>query len=99
MFCYVFLLKNAYMHENVCFTHRRCYTYIETFKRFNGSIRDFDIASLTVVSEYFICVRMPQPVTLFKKRLWHRCFPVNFAKFLKAPFFTEHLRMSASDGC
>ena len=30
--------------------------------------------------------------TLLKKRLWHRCFPVNFAKFLKTPFLTEHLR-------
>ena len=29
--------------------------------------------------------------TLLKKRLWHRCFPVNFAKFLRTPFFTEHL--------
>ena len=26
-----------------------------------------------------------------KKRLWHRCFPVNFAKFLRTLFFTEHL--------
>ena len=25
------------------------------------------------------------------KRLWHRCFPVNFAKSLKTSFFTEHL--------
>ena len=25
-------------------------------------------------------------------RLGHRCLPVNFAKFLGAPFFTEHLR-------
>ena len=24
--------------------------------------------------------------TLLKKRLWLRCFPVNFAKFLRAPF-------------
>ena len=24
--------------------------------------------------------------TLLKKRLWHRCFPVNFAKLLKTPF-------------
>ena len=24
--------------------------------------------------------------------LWHRCFPVNFTKFLRTPFFTEHLR-------
>ena len=29
---------------------------------------------------------------LFKKRLRHRCFPVNFAKFLKTLSFTEHLR-------
>ena len=27
-----------------------------------------------------------------KKRLWHRCFPVNFAKFLRTSFLTEHLR-------
>ena len=26
------------------------------------------------------------PATLLKKRLWHRCFPVNFAKFLRTPF-------------
>ena len=25
------------------------------------------------------------PATLFKKRLWHRCFTVNFAKFLRTP--------------
>ena len=25
------------------------------------------------------------PATLLKKRLWHRCFTVNFAKFLRAP--------------
>ena len=28
-----------------------------------------------------------RPATLLKKRLWHRCFPVNFAKFLRTPFF------------
>ena len=26
-----------------------------------------------------------RPATLFKKRLWHRCFPVNFVKFLRTP--------------
>ena len=26
-----------------------------------------------------------RPVTLLKKRLWHRCFPVNFSKFLRTP--------------
>ena len=24
--------------------------------------------------------------------IWHRCFPLNFVKFLRTPFFTEHLR-------
>ena len=33
-----------------------------------------------------------RPGTLLKKRLWHMCFPVNYAKFLRTPFFTEHLR-------
>ena len=32
------------------------------------------------------------PATLLKMRLWHRCFSVNFAKILKVPFLTEHLR-------
>ena len=35
---------------------------------------------------------------MFKKSLWHRCFPVNFENFLRAPFtfLTEHLRATAS---
>ena len=31
-----------------------------------------------------------RPGTAFKKRVWHRCFPVNFVKFLRTPFFVEH---------
>ena len=27
-----------------------------------------------------------RPATLLKKSLWHRCLPVNFAKFLRTPF-------------
>ena len=33
-----------------------------------------------------------RPATLLKKRVWHKCFPENFAKFLGTPSFTEHLR-------
>ena len=33
----------------------------------------------------------PIPATLLEKRLWHRCFPVDFAKFLRTPFSKEHL--------
>ena len=34
--------------------------------------------------------------TLLKKRFWHRCFPMNFAEFLRRPFLTEHLWTTAS---
>ena len=36
------------------------------------------------------------PATLLKKKLGNSCFPVNFAKFLKAPFLKEHLWATAS---
>ena len=32
-----------------------------------------------------------RPATLLIKRLWHRCFPLNFTKHLRTPFLTEHL--------
>ena len=32
------------------------------------------------------------PASLLKKRLWNKCFPVNFPKFFRTPFFTEYLR-------
>ena len=32
-----------------------------------------------------------RPTTLLKKIFWHRCFPVNFAKFLRTPSFIEQL--------
>ena len=32
-----------------------------------------------------------RPATLLKRRRWHRCFSVNFAKFLRKPFFIAHL--------
>ena len=37
---------------------------------------------------------IPRPANLLKKRLWHRCFPVNFAKFLSTPFL-----QNGSGGC
>ena len=40
----------------------------------------------------FLIKLQTRPATLLKKRLWHRCFPVNFAKFLRAPFLTDHFR-------
>ena len=34
----------------------------------------------------FLTKLQAAPATLLKKRLWHRCFSVNFDKFLRTPF-------------
>ena len=36
--------------------------------------------------------RLKKVFSPVKKILWHRRFPVNFQKFLRTPFFAEHLR-------
>ena len=43
-------------------------------------------------SLFIIKVAGPRLGTLIKKRLWHRCFLANFAKFLRTSFLTEKLR-------
>ena len=40
-----------------------------------------------------------RPATLLKKRLWHRRFPVNFVKFLRTPFYIEHLWWLLLEDC
>ena len=45
-------------------------------------------------SLFFDKVTGLRPATFLKKRLWHRCFPVNFAKFLRTPFL-----QNTSGGC
>ena len=37
-------------------------------------------------SLFFNKVAALSPATLLKKRLWHKCFPVNFVKFQRTPF-------------
>ena len=37
-------------------------------------------------SLFFNKVAGLRPATLLKRRLWHRCLPVNFVKFLRTPF-------------
>ena len=45
----------------------------------------------TLVPESLFKVVGLRFATLLKKRLWHRCFPVNFVEFLRTPLFIEHL--------
>ena len=40
---------------------------------------------------FFNKVASLRPPTLLRKRFWHTYFPLNFVKFLRRPFYTEHL--------
>ena len=44
-----------------------------------------------VLESLFNTVTGLRPATLLKTRLWHRCFAVSFAKFLRTTFYIEHL--------
>ena len=44
-----------------------------------------------VLESFFNNVSGPQVCNFINKKLQHRCFPVNIAKFLRTTFFIEHL--------
>ena len=77
---------------NVRSSHRRC-----SVKK--GVLRNF---VKFIVKHLCQCLFLNKvaglrSATLLKKSLWHRCFPANFAKFLRTPFFTEYLQPTASE--
>ena len=74
--------RNPQVHApTVKSSHRRCSVkkgVLRNFTKFTGKH--------LCQSLFFNKVAGLRPATLLKKRLWHRCFPVNFAKFLRTPF-------------
>ena len=65
------------MHKS---DHRRCSKekgVLKNFAKFKGKH--------LCQSLFFSKVVDLKPAILLKKRLWHRCFPLNFAKFLRTP--------------
>ena len=65
-------------------SHQRCSVrkgVLRNFAKFTGKH--------LCQSLFFNKVSGSGPATLFKKRLWYMCFPVNFAKFLRA-FFSQN---------
>ena len=61
---------------------------------FKGVLRNFTKFTGKYLCQniFFNIIAGLRPVTLLKKRLWHRCFPENFVKFLRTPFFIENLQ-------
>ena len=67
----------------ICFDWQRWATIHQRCSMKKGGLRSF-----TKVTEK----HLPQslgPATSLNKRLWHRCFTVNFAKFLRTPFLQK----------
>ena len=68
----------------------------EVFRKKKGVLRKFAKFTRKHLCQglFFNKVAGLRPATLLKKRLWHRCFPVNFANFLRTPFL-----QNTSGGC
>ena len=76
------------------FKNKLVYTYVKkrNYFAFTQKVRP-EVFYKTDVCKHFRSSRLVhlRPATLLQMRLWHRCFPVNFVKFLRIPYFTEHL--------
>ena len=86
---YLFVFEQVYVYEFVdllkpCL-HTRAIFLIVRSSHQRCSVRKGVLRNLAK----FTGKRL-RPGTLLKKRFWHRCFPVNIAKFLRTLFFTEH---------
>ena len=83
---YYSILLESYRSSSVVLnqyrgSHRRCFmkkSVLRNFTKFTGKH--------LCQSLFFNKVADLRPATVFKKRLWHKCFPVNFVKFLRTPF-------------
>ena len=62
-------------------SHQRC----SVRKGVLRNVAKFTVKHLCQVL-FYNKVACPERATLLKKRLWHKCFPMNFAKFLRTPF-------------
>ena len=75
-------------------SYQRCSGRPEVFYK-KGVPRNFAkfIGKQLCQSLFFNKVAGLRPATLLKKRLWRRCFSVNFAKFIRTPFLQNTCEM------
>ena len=72
-------------------SHQRCSARIDVLRNFSKFTRKHLCQVLFYKKD-----AGPEPATLLKMRLWRRCFPINFAKFLRTPFHRTPLDNSFS---
>ena len=81
LFVKAYCYSEIYLTAMFRSTHRRCSVrkgVLRNFAKFTGKHLCQRL--------FFNKVAGLRPATLLKKSLWHMCFPVNFAKFLRTPF-------------
>ena len=79
-------------HSNDRSSHWRC-----SVKKVSLEISQNSRENTCARVSFLIKLLAEAEVTLLTKGSWHRCFPVNFVKFLRTPFLTEHLRATVSE--
>ena len=72
-------------------SHRRC-SVKKAFLEISQNSQENTCARAS-----FLIKLQVAPATLLKKKLWDRCFPVNYAKFLRTSFFYRTPPVAASD--
>ena len=96
----VYYLPRRFENILVCFDYRSLDLCIEALaQKCSVKKMSFNIWQNPQQAPVFECPSLffnkdtgLKPATLLEKKLRHRCFNANFAKFLRAPIFTEHLR-------
>ena len=96
---YLIIHRTEYLSKNVRYLTltvraNKIAIYFEPVVRRCCALKNFAkfIGKHLYQSLFFNKVAGLRPVTLSRKKLWHKCFPVNFTKFFKTPFLKEHLR-------
>ena len=89
-----YLLISLFTLQQFRSSHPRC-----SVKK--GALRNFAKFSGKHLCQslFFYKVAGIRPSTLFIKKLWHSCFPVNFAKFLGTPFLENTSRRLLPISC
>ena len=72
-------------YKTIRSSHQRCSIEMGVFNNFTKCTEKYLCQAL-----FFDKVAGLRPATLLKKRLWHRCFPVNFVKFLRTLFLQNN---------
>ena len=86
------LVKNGFRLDNLKTTKGRTRNFQSVYSLCSENLFVVIRHDSQKQSPGVVLLKRLRPATLLKKRLWHKCFSVNFTKSLRTPLLTEHLR-------